>query len=76
VYNSAHSETLQQAAVALLPRRDPSAPTALAHSRSGGFSELKISAGSPVRNKYRGLSVTALTELSYPEVPDNEASGT
>jgi len=76
VYSSAHPETLQKAAVALLPMIDPSAPIAWAHSRSGCFSEHKISAGSRIRNKYRGLSVTILTELSYLEAHDNEASGT
>lgn len=76
VYSSTHSETLQKAVVALLPRRDPSAPIAWAHSRSGLFSEHKISAGSRIRNKYRGLTVTTLTELSYLEALDNETSGT
>ena len=75
-YSSAHSETLLQAAVALLPRRDPSAPIAWAHSRLGRFLEPKISAGSRIRNKYRGISVTTLTELSHLELLDNETSST
>jgi hypothetical protein len=74
-YCSTLSETLQQAAVG---RRfgNPDAFTAWGHSRSGRFSEHKISAASSIRNKYHFRSVTVMTELSYLEVLDNETSGT